>query len=161
MKEMTYIIRCWLIAVGCCLLAACTETVSDARQEAAQPQIYPDYVGVTIPVNIAPLNFSFNRGNPADMSLHIRGPHSATLLRHDNSPLTAYETKADQTLGFCVYPYWHPSGRYVAYSTNTTRQLFHTAAKNRIEVSDEASDLQIFGIHNVEESLARLGSTRG
>ena len=39
-------------------LAACTETVGDAKQETTQPQIYPDYVGVTIPVNIAPLNFS-------------------------------------------------------------------------------------------------------
>ena len=35
------------------LLMACTETVSDARQEAAQPWIYPDYVGVTVPVNIS------------------------------------------------------------------------------------------------------------
>ena len=43
---------------------------------------------------------SFTRGNPADMSLHIRGPHGATLLSHDNS-LTAYNTKTDQTLGLC------------------------------------------------------------
>ena len=40
------------------LLTACsTETVSDAKQEKNQPNIYPDYLGVTIPVNIAPLNF--------------------------------------------------------------------------------------------------------
>ena len=38
-------------------LAACTETISDAKQETALPSIYPDYLGVTIPVNIAPLNF--------------------------------------------------------------------------------------------------------
>ena len=35
-------------------LTACTETVSDATQENILPQIYPDYTGVTIPVNIAP-----------------------------------------------------------------------------------------------------------
>ena len=40
------------------LFAACTETVSDAKQENVQPQIYPDYLGVTIPVNIAPLCFN-------------------------------------------------------------------------------------------------------
>ena len=56
MKKILY--RCWLLAIGCWLLAACTETVSDAKQETAQPDIYPDYIGVTIPVNIAPLNFS-------------------------------------------------------------------------------------------------------
>lgn len=258
---------------------ACTENVKDAKQEAVQPRIYPDYLGVTIPVNIAPLNFcmvdekallvdavitdrhgnslhgqgeettdfdlddwhallgqnrgdslsvivsakfddgwhtyspfsiyvsadsidygicyrliepgyevwskmgiyerdlssfderalientqfegcvnchSFNRGNPADMSLHIRGSHGATLLRHANSPLTAYNTKTDQTLGLCVYPYWHPSGRYIAYSTNTTNQLFHSADRNRVEVFDTASDLQVYDVEKNELLLSPL-----
>ena len=40
------------------LLSACAnETVSDAKQETVLPHIYPDYLGVTIPVNIAPLSF--------------------------------------------------------------------------------------------------------
>ena len=277
--------------VYCLLFSACTETVSDAKQEAVQPQIYPDYIGVTIPVNIAPLNFSmademvvngqwsmvngqcqcidavitdrhghslhsqgeesvdfdiddwhellgqnrgdslsvtvsakyddgwhtyspfsiyvspdsidygicyrliapgyevwskmgiyerdlssfderalientqfegcvnchsFNRGNPADMSLHIRGPHGATLLRHHDGPLAAYNTKTDQTLGFCVYPYWHPSGRYIAYSTNATSQLFHSAHHNRIEVFDTASDLQVYDVKKNELLLSPL-----
>ncbi|MDE5571904.1 MAG: hypothetical protein K2I86_07655, partial [Prevotella sp.] len=256
------------------LFAACTtETVSNAKQEAAQPHIYPDYLGVTIPVNIAPLCFcmadeaalridavitdrhghqlhsqgeesvdfdvdewhtllgqnrgdslcvtvsakyddgwhtyhsfpiyvspdsidygicyrliepgyevwskmgiyerelssfeertlidntqfvgcvnchSFNRGNPADMSLHIRGEHGATLLRQNNGPVTAYNTKTDQTLGLCVYPYWHPSGRYIAYSTNSTSQLFHSADPNRVEVFDTASDIQVYDVANNE-----------
>ena len=259
--------------------SACNETVSDAKQETVQPHIYPDYIGVTIPVNIAPLDFcmadegasridavvtdrhgnnlhsqgdesvdfdlndwhillgqnrgdslsitvsakyadgwhtyspfsiyvspdsidygicyrliepgyevwskmgiyernlssfdesplientqfegcvnchSFNRGNPADLSLHIRGPHGATLLRQDYGPLTAYNTKTDQTLGFCVYPYWHPSGRYIAYSTNTTSQLFHSADSNRIEVFDTASDLQVYDIDKNELLLSPL-----
>ena len=261
------------------LFSACVESVSDAKQETVQPQIYPDYIGVTIPVNIAPLNFnmvdetvlridavitdrhghtlhsqgdeavdfdlddwhtllgqnrgdsltitvsakhddgwhtyrpfsifvspdsidyglcyrliapgyevwskmgiyerdlssfderalientqfegcvnchSFNRGNSADMSLHIRGPHGATLLRHDGGSLTAYNTKTDQTLGFCVYPYWHPSGRYIAYSTNTTSQLFHSANPNRVEVFDTASDLQVYDVEKNELLLSPL-----
>ena len=265
--------------VYCLLFSACTETVSDAKQEAVQPQIYPDYIGVTIPVNIAPLCFnmadetvlridavvtdrhghslhsqgeesvdfdiddwhellaqnrgdslsvtvsakyddgwhtyspfsifvspdsidygicyrliapgyevwskmgiyerdlssfderalientqfegcvnchSFNRGNPADMSLHIRGPHGATLLRRDYGPVTAYNTKTPETLGLCVYPYWHPSGRYIAYSTNTTRQLFHSSDPNRIEVFDEASDIQVYDVEKNELLLSPL-----
>ncbi|MCQ2196150.1 MAG: hypothetical protein MJZ60_01340 [Bacteroidaceae bacterium] len=262
------------------LFSACSgETVKDAKQENVQPSIYPDYLGVTIPVNIAPLCFcmadesalcidavitdshgnnlhsqggesanfdisdwhalldknrgdslsvtvsakyedgwhtylpfsiyvsadsidygicyrliepgyevwskmgiyerdlssfdefalientqfegcvnchSFNRGNPADMSLHIRGAHSATLLRHNDGPFTAYNTQTDQTLGFCVYPYWHPSGRYVAYSTNATSQLFHIADPNRIEVFDTASDLQVYDVDNNELLLSPL-----
>ena len=280
MREKLY--RCWLLAVGCWLLASCSTTVENAKQEAAQPDIYPDYIGVTIPVNIAPLNFnmadetalridavitdrhghelhsqgddavdfdlddwhtllgdnpgdsltvtvsakyddgwhtyrpfvlyvspdsidyglcyrliapgyevwskmgiyerdlssfderalientqfegcvnchSFNRGNPADMSLHIRGPHGATLIRHstfNTQHFIAYNTKTDQTLGLCVYPYWHPSGRYIAYSTNTTRQLFHSADPNRIEVFDEASDVQVYDVEKNELILSPL-----
>ena len=273
MKQVLYIFMTLL------LFTACTESVSDAKQEAACPRIYPDYIGVTIPVNIAPLNFnmadesvlridavitdqhgnslhsqgdestdfdlddwhlllsqnpgdslsvtvsakmddgwhtyrsfsiyvspdsidyglcyrliepgyevwskmgiyerdlssfderalientqfegcvnchSFNRGNPADMSLHIRGPHGATLLRHDDAPLTAYNTKTAQTLGLCVYPYWHPSGRYIAYSTNATSQLFHNAHANRIEVFDTASDLQVYDVEKNELLLSPL-----
>jgi Tol biopolymer transport system component len=90
------------------------------------------------------------------MSLHIRGPHGATLLRHHDGPLAAYNTKTDQTLGFCVYPYWHPSGRYIAYSTNTTRQLFHSSDPNRIEVFDEASDVQVYDVEKNELILSSL-----
>jgi dipeptidyl aminopeptidase/acylaminoacyl peptidase len=93
---------------------------------------------------------SFNRGNPANMSLHIRGPHGATLLSKDDGSITAYNTKTDQTLGFCVYPYWHPSGKYIAYSTNSTSQLFHSADSNRIEVFDTASDLQVYDVEKNE-----------
>lgn len=99
---------------------------------------------------------SFNRGNPADMSLHVRGTHGATLLRHGDEPLTAYNTKTDQTLGFCVYPYWHPSGRYIAYSTNSTSQIFHSADANRIEVFDSASDLQVYDVEKNELLLSPL-----
>ena len=39
-------------------LMDCNETVENAKQESALPQIYPDYAGVTVPVNIAPLCFN-------------------------------------------------------------------------------------------------------
>ena len=274
MKKVLYTLLCLLLASACT-----TETVSDARQETVQPQIYPDYLGVTIPVNIAPLNFSmaddaallidavitdrhgnnlhsqgeesvdfdlddwrqllsqnqgdslsvtvsakyadgwhtyrpfslyvspdsidygicyrliapghevwskmgiyerdlssfderplientqfegcvnchsFNRGDPSKMSLHIRGPHGATLLRKGDGSITAYNTKTDQTLGLCVYPYWHPSGHYIAYSTNTTKQTFHSAHPNLIEVFDEASDLQVYDVDKNELLLSPL-----
>ena len=82
--------------------------------------------------------------------------HGATLLRKDYGPVTAYNTKTDRTLGLCVYPYWHPSGRYIAYSTNTTNQLFHSAGKNRVEVFDTASDLQVYDVEKNELLLSPL-----
>ena len=88
---------------------------------------------------------AYNRGDPSKLSLHIRGDHGATLLQIDGS-LKAYNTKTDSTLGFCVYPYWHPSGDYIAYSTNTTRQSFHVQPDKLIEVFDHASDLQVYDV---------------
>jgi len=85
------------------------------------------------------------RDHPDDWTLHIRGSHGATLLAKDGE-ITAYNTKTDSTLGFCVYPYWHPSGRYIAYSTNNTRQGFHVQQDKLIEVFDLASDIQVYDV---------------
>jgi Tol biopolymer transport system component len=60
--------------------------------------------------------------------------------------MKAFNTKTEETLGFCVYPYWHPSGRYIAYSTNNTRQGFHVGGRKIIEVMDLASDMQVYDI---------------
>lgn len=86
---------------------------------------------------------SFNRCDPSDLSLHIRGKHGATLLRLGGK-MNAYNTATPKTLGSCVYPYWHPDGRYIMYSTNTTQQVFHVLDANRIEVFDQASDLLLY-----------------
>lgn len=88
-----------------------------------------------------------NRGEPSQFSLHIRGDHGATLLKLQGS-LDAYNTKTDSTLGFCVYPYWHPDGDYIAYSTNNTRQGFHVQQDKLIEVFDLDSDLQVYDVKN-------------
>ena len=88
------------------------------------------------------------RGDPSAFTLHIRGDHGATLLQKDGK-FAAYNTKTDSTLGFCVYPYWHPSGDYIAYSTNNTRQGFHAQQDKLIEVFDLDSDVQIYDVvHN-------------
>jgi Tol biopolymer transport system component len=62
--------------------------------------------------------------------------------------MAAYNTKTDSTIGFCVYPYWHPDGDYIAYSSNNTRQGFHVLADKLIEVFDLDSDLQVYDIRN-------------
>ena len=88
---------------------------------------------------------SARQGHPDEWTLHIRGSHGATLLQTDGV-LTAFNTKTDSTLGFCVYPYWHPTGRYIAYSTNSTRQGFHVQQDKLIEVYDLASDIQVYDV---------------
>ena len=85
------------------------------------------------------------RGDPSAFTVHIRGAHGATLLTRDGE-IKAYDTKTDSTLGFCVYPYWHPSGNYIAYSTNNTRQGFHAQPDKLIEVFDLDSDIQVYDV---------------
>ncbi len=86
---------------------------------------------------------SFNQGNPSYLSMHIRGAHGGTVLKTGND-FELLDTKADGILSAGVYPYWHPSGKYIAYSVNDTEQLFHTVSDKRIEVYDKASDIYVY-----------------
>ncbi|MHB9056887.1 MAG: TolB family protein [Paludibacteraceae bacterium] len=92
---------------------------------------------------------AFNRNNPANMSLHLRGSHGATMLQI-NGQMEMYNTKTDSTISSCVYPYWHPSGNYIAYSTNMTNQAFHVVKDERVEVFDQASDITVYNIKTNE-----------
>jgi Tol biopolymer transport system component len=88
---------------------------------------------------------AFNKNNPAEMNLHIRGANGATMLLV-NGKMELYTTKTDSTISSCVYPYWHPSGKYIAYSVNQTRQAFHVVRNERIEVFDQASDVVVYNL---------------
>ena len=268
-----------ILLIAGMLFAACSQKVENAQQQNAVPQIYPDYVGVTVPVGIAPLNFcpasedvecldvivkgskggelhvqgdyadfdedewhslleqnkggklsvtvcaleqgvwkqykefpiyvsnadldewgltyrriapgyevyshmglyqrelstfneyeimdnnripggcvnchTSNRTNPKQFLFHVRGANGSTAIQIDGN-MEQLNTKTDKTLGSCVYPYWHPEGRYVAFSTNTTRQEFHVVKDERIEVFDFESDLQIYDTQKHELIISPL-----
>ena len=92
---------------------------------------------------------SFCMQNPEQMQLHIRAKHAGTLLLNEGT-ITKLDTKTEQTMSALVYPYWHPSGKYIAYSVNDTKQLFHTNHLNRIEVMDLASDVVVYDVEKNE-----------
>src|SRR5574344_1759515 len=197
------------------LVTSCKKSVTHPSIVNQYPNIYPNYVGVTIPVNIAPLNFmaspavdlidveikgqkttlhfqenaaiaipnekwkkykafsihvspdtidyglayrliapgyevyskmgiyqrnlsnfdqtpimentlvtgccvnchAFRHNNPDCMSFHVRGDNGATVLQQKGKGSErVMDTKTDNTISSCVYPYWHPDGRYIAYS---------------------------------------------
>jgi len=79
------------------------------------------------------------------MSLHLRGAQGATMLLVDGK-MEMLNTKTDSTLSACVYPYWHPSGKFIAYSVNKTKQAFHEVCNERVEVFDEASDVVVYNV---------------
>ncbi len=84
-----------------------------------------------------------NKTNPDQYTFHVRGMHGATFVHSDGTDEWLKPVN-DSIGGAMVYPYWHPEGRYCAYSTNTTRQSFHAVNDERIEVLDQASDVLIY-----------------
>ena len=257
----------WLLVVGCWLTVACTSVVENPTKVDELPKIYPDYIGVTIPAEIAPLNFSCmdadidcmdvvvkgskggelhvqgdeadfdmadwhelteqNKGgqltvtvcvrkggtwiqykdfsvtvspyaldewgltyrriapgyevfshmglyqrdlstfdeyaiientqvpgmcvnchsahqtDPHQFVFHVRGDHGATMFQIDGQR-EWLKASNEQLGGSMVYPYWHPSGKYCAFSTNQTRQGFHAVSTRRIEVLDLSSDVFVY-----------------
>lgn len=100
---------------------------------------------------------AFNRTDPSRLSLHIRGAHGATFMRTGDKD-EYLNTKTDQTIATCVYPYWHPGGEYIAYSTNNTRQSFHVVKDERVEVLDLESDVVVY--HPADHRLLLCDSLR-
>ncbi len=92
---------------------------------------------------------SFCMQNPDQMMMHIRGANAATMVIIDGKA-EKLNTKTKETMSALVYPSWHPSGRFIAFSVNDTKQDFHSVDKNRIEVYDLASDVVIYDTVNHE-----------
>ena len=84
-----------------------------------------------------------NRANPDQHVLHVRGGNGATLL-HTGGKDELLKAVNDMLGGAMVYPYWHPGGRYCAFSTNKTSQMFHTRKENVVEVYDTKSDVFVY-----------------
>ena len=89
------------------------------------------------------------------MLFHARGDFGGTAMILDDK-VEKLNTKTDSTISALVYPYWHPSGRYVAFSVNKTNQNFFSHNENRIEVYDSASDVVVYDVDRHEISWSPL-----
>ena len=92
---------------------------------------------------------SFCMQDPDRFLFHMRDKHAGTYLIQGDK-IEKLNTKTDQTLSALVYPSWHPSGRYVAFSVNQTQQSFHANDRNRVEVFDKASDVVVYDVERHE-----------
>ena len=82
----------------------------------------------------------FPGGDPERMMFHARGAGGGTVFRDgDALRLLNLTTVGPGRQG--TYPAWHPSGRYIAYSSNSTQQAFPIAGSQPIEVYDHFSDI--------------------
>ena len=92
---------------------------------------------------------AFNHTQTRHMNLHIRGANGGTVIQSGETQ-RIIDTKTNETLSACVYSYWHPSGRFIAYSVNKTQQVFHSAKEKLIEVLDLASDIVVYDVETNE-----------
>lgn len=99
------------------------------------------------------------RTNPDRFVFHIRGDHGATLVRNGDT-VELLKATNDSIGGSMVYPYWHPSGKYCAFSTNQTRQGFHVVKNERVEVFDLSSDVFVYDVEKHELITDTLLSTK-
>ena len=72
MRHIIYLTAIWL-------LMACASGPSDPERVDALPAVYPDYIGVTIPAGIAPLNFNFADEDIEAMDVTARGTKGGEL----------------------------------------------------------------------------------
>ncbi len=86
---------------------------------------------------------SFNAHNSDDFLFHVRGSLGGTYFLKDGD-LEKINLKTDEMENGAVYPRWHPSGKYVAFSSNKVVQQFHSADLKKIEVSDLNSSLILY-----------------
>ena len=92
---------------------------------------------------------SFCMQDPDKMLFHQRAIHAGTYIII-NKKIEKLNTKTKETISALVYPSWHPSGKFIAFSTNDIKQDFHLCDPNRIEVFDNKSDVVVYDIEKHE-----------
>ena len=95
---------------------------------------------------------NFRNWHTDEMQFHIRLYQGGTVM-YRNGKLSKINHKTDSTISAAVYPSWHPSYDYIAYSTNQTFQNIHTNHTDRMEAFDEESDLILYDIDNNSVSI--------
>ncbi len=92
---------------------------------------------------------SFNNGKTDDFLFHMRGSHNGTYL-YKNGGFKKINPKTAEMKNGAVYPRWHPSGKFVAFSSNKIVQQFHSALNKKVEVSDLESSLLLYDVDRNE-----------
>ena len=101
---------------------------------------------------------SYQNYKTDNMLFHVRLSNAGTVIVNDGK-VSRVNMKRDYTISGGVYPSWHPIAKLVAFSTNKTRQAFHTAHPNKIEVYDLASDLILYDVETDSVSIVSNDST--
>lgn len=92
---------------------------------------------------------SFCMQQPDKMMLHMRQQYGGTYILSDGE-VEHINGKVNDRITNLVYPSWHPSGDFIAFSSNDIHQIFHMNDRNRIEVLDASSDVVVYDVKRHE-----------
>jgi len=87
--------------------------------------------------------------NPDNMVFHIRENNSGTMLIR-NGKVEKLVSKKETPFKSVSFPYWHPSGKYIAFSINKVRQAFPAEGSERAHAFDMGSDMVIYDVEKQE-----------
>ena len=91
-----------LFGAAIMLLAGCTSWKTPASSADVQPEIFPDYKDVTVPRNIAPMNFMIEDANRIQAQIYVDGKEELKLSGKDGIirfPLKDWRSLMDHTAG--------------------------------------------------------------
>ncbi len=101
---------------------------------------------------------SYQNYKTDNMLFHVRLSNAGTVIVNDGK-VSRVNMKRDYTISGGVYPAWHPTAKLIAFSTNKTRQAFHTLHPNKIEVYDLASDMILYDVETDSVTVVSADST--
>ncbi len=90
-----------------------------------------------------------------NMQFHVRQTLGGTIFVRDGV-MKKVNLKSDSTISAGVYPSFNPKYDLVAYSVNTTGQVFHTKHPNKVEVQDTLSDIIVY--NPVNETVTNVAN---
>ena len=93
---------------------------------------------------------TFPARNPDKMMFHLRAKNYNGTAMVENGKVTKLNTKTPETISSLVYPYWHPSERFIVVSTNIIYQSYYYHSEDRMEVYDEKSDVVVYDVEKGE-----------
>jgi hypothetical protein len=83
------------------------------------------------------------------LMFHMRGTLGGTYFLSENK-LEKFNLKTKEMKNGAVYPRWHPSGKFIAFSSNKIIQQFHASENSKVEVTDLESSLVLYDVDKNE-----------
>ena len=106
---------------------------------------------------------SFQNYHTDRFSFHFRRPDApdkgGTILV-DGDKIVKATGYVDDLKNTCSYPAWRPTGDFIAFSSNVTRQSFHSLSTQKIEVYDGTSDLVLLDPRKNEVRVVEKTETK-